>query len=202
MRIFHLISAALLLIPSLVLAENYTITVNGKAYDFSLNENKLVKVGNQHISVKLQQKDFISFVSDSFSFMHSSKFTPSTNDLGDGIYQTGMMTPIGTTVIVQEYKTLDPSLMIDIMVSEVTKEEVQYGYNVKSEPAHLTLSDGKVLKGKLVTSKYQDTDIKRYILTYGATDSGILIMTQIDEAFATNEKEIIDRFFESLAISM
>ena len=85
---------------------------------------------------------------------------------------------------------------------ELTKEEKKYGYNIKQEKSNIRLSDGKVLSGKLVRSKYKDTDIHRYILSYGSSDSGMLVMTQIDKSFAADEEVIINRFFDTLAISM
>lgn len=120
MKSVKYLSSLLILMPAMALAENYTIIINGSNYNFSLNEKKLLQVGTQSISLELKKKDFISFVSDNFSFMHSSKYTPLTQNLGDGIYQTVMMTPIGTMVMIQEYTTIDPSLMIDFMISELT----------------------------------------------------------------------------------
>jgi hypothetical protein len=202
MKKFISLVAGLALIPGMVMANNYTITINDTKYDFALGEQKQLRVGNQDLSVKLEQKETVEFKQQSYSFKHSSKYTPSTTTLEEGIIQTAMMTPLGTVVIVQEYQTLNPSALVNLMVNEVTKEERQYGYKIEASPTSITLSDGTVLKGKVVTSKYSGTDIKRYILTHGARDSGLLVMTQIDYTVAGDEEQVIKTFFDSLVITM
>jgi hypothetical protein len=202
MKISVKLIAGLLLLPALAIAGNYTVTINNTKYDFSLGEEKQVNVSEQSITVKLEQKDTVEFGNNNFSFKHSSSYSPSTTKVEEGVMQTAMMTSLGTVVIVQEYMTLDPSNLVSLMVNEVTKEERQYGYNINSAPTSVTLADGTVLKGKEVVSKYPGTDIKRYILTYGKRDSGILIMTQIDSSLASDEEHVIKTFFDSLVIKM
>jgi hypothetical protein len=159
-------------------------------------------LGGQSLSVKLEQKDTVEFIRENYSFKHPSKYNPSTTEMEGGIIQTAMMTPLGTVVIVQEYLTLNPSSLVELMVNEVTKGERQYGYKINSSPASVTLADGTVLQGKEVNSTYPGTDIKRYILAYGKRDSGILIMTQIDDDLASAEAHVIQTFFDALAIQL
>jgi hypothetical protein len=202
MRTLVKLVVGLLLVPGLVNAGNYTITINDTKHDFSLGEQKQLNIGGRSLSVKLEQKDTVEFVKDNFSFKHSSNYSPSTTKVEEGIIQTAMMTPLGTVVIVQEYLTLNPSSLVDLMANEVTKEERQYGYKINSAPTSITLADGTVLKGKEITSRYPGTDIKRYILTYGSRDSGVLIMTQIDNELASEEAQVIQTFFDTLDIEM
>lgn len=193
---------AFVLSTPLAFSGNYVLTINDKEYDLSLGEKERIKVGDQYLSIILNQKDNLIFKTDNFSFQHPSKYSPSKNDLGNGIYQSAMMTPLGTVVLVQEYSSIDPSGLVDLMVNEVTKEERNYGYDIKSSPDSLTLSDGAKLTGKVVVSKYKGSNIKRNIYTYGMKDSGLLIMTQIDYGLASSDEEIIKNFFDSLLITI
>jgi hypothetical protein len=202
MRTLVKLAVVFFLIQEPVFAGNYTITINNTKHDFSLGEERQLNIGGQTLSVKLEQKDTVEFIRQNYSFKHPSKYNPSTTEVEEGIIQTAMMTPLGTVVIVQEYLTLDPTSLIDLMVNEVTKEERQYGYKINSTPASVNLADGTVLKGKEVTSTYPGTDIKRYILAYGKRDSGILIMTQIDNNLASAEAQVIQTFFDTLAIQL
>ncbi len=192
----------LALSTQLAFAGNYILTINNKQYDVALGETEKIKVGDQYLNIKVDKKDILTFRTENFSFQHKSKYSPSKTDLGDGIYQTAMVTPLGTAVMIQEYDSLDPTGLVDFMVNEVTKEEKDYGYVVKSSPDSLTLSDGTKLSGKVVVSKYSGSHIKRFFYTYGKKDAGLLFMTQIDYEMAAEDEEVINHFFESLLITM
>ena len=186
----------------LAFAGNYLLTIDNKQYDLSLSKVMQIKVGDQYFSVKIEKKDVLTYRSENFSFNYSSKYSPSTSDLGSGISQTTMMTPLGSLILVQEYQNINPSELIDLMITQVTKEEREYGYKIESSPSSITLSYGEELTGKVVSSKYKGSDIKRYFYTYGIKDSGLLIMTQIDYEIDSNSDGVIEKFIDSLIITM
>ena len=113
-----------------------------------------------------------------------------------------MMTPLGTTIIIQEYTTISPMLAMDYMIEEVTREERDQGYDISSEPSFMGLNDGKKLLGKAIETKHGDIHIKRKVYVYGSKDSGLLIITQYDRELAGQEFKIIKQFFNSLTIYM
>ena len=202
MNIRILAALLLLLASKSSFAANYQLTVDGDLHDLSLDEEVQIKVGDEYVSIKLEQKDIFVFSTDSFSFEHPSQHSPSKSDLGDGIFQTAVMTPLGSLLMIQEYLNLDPSSLLDFMINEITKEERQYGYKIESTEQTLTLSDGKVLQGKVVTSKYRDSDIKRFFYTYSAKDAGLFIMTQVDFSVEPDGESLIDAAVNSLNITM
>lgn len=202
MRIPLQIALILLFIANLAVAKNYTLTIDDEQHDLSLGEVSRIKVGDRYISVKLEQKDIFIYETENFSFQHPRQYSPSKTDLGDGLFQTAMMTPRGTVVMIQEYLNLNPTQLMDLMVNEVTKEEKEYGYTIESKPTSLTLSDGKVIEGRVVTSKYKGADIERGFYMYGLKDSGLFIMTQIDYVIGENDKPFIEEFLNSLKVNM
>lgn len=202
MKVKVLIALLFLSVANFSIAANYVLTIDNKSYELSLNEEIHVKVAGKYVPVKLKQKDIFLYSTDNFSFEHPKKYSPSKTDLGDGIFQTAMMTPLGSVVLIQEYLSLDPTNIIDFMIKEVTKEELEYGYKIDSRPTSLTLLDGKVLKGKIVTSKYRGSDIKRIFYTYGHRDSGLLIMTQVDHELESDAAKMLDKLIHSLKINM
>lgn len=88
------------------------------------------------------------------------------------------------------------------MFDEVTKEERDYGRKIESIETAIKLSGGKTLKGKVVTSKYRGSDIKRYFYTYGIKDAGLFIMTQIDYESEPNAESVIEGVINSLNVTM
>ena len=113
-----------------------------------------------------------------------------------------MASPVGTLVMVQEYTTLDPSGLVNLMVGELTKEEIKYGYKIVKKDVSRKLSSGARLKGKLVTSTYRAKVIVRQVLTFKAKDAGVLLVTQIEKTSPVAEKKIIDAFYKTLKITM
>jgi hypothetical protein len=202
MKIKILIAALILSLSPMAFADNYILTIDGDSYEISLDKEMQLKIGNKPVAVKLQQKEILTYKTDSFSFEHARQYTPSTTNLGDGVYQTVMMTPLGSVIMIQEYQTMNPKSLIDIMINEVTKEERDYGYKIESFKKSIKLSDGKILNGKVVTSKYRGSDIKRYFCTYGIKDAGLFIMTQIDYESEPSAESAIERVINSLKVTM
>ncbi|WP_028865608.1 hypothetical protein [Psychromonas aquimarina] len=203
MNIRILISLLFLFFAKISFAENYVLTIGKESYELSLDKEVRIKVGEHYVSAKLKQKDYLTYTTGNFSFEYPKQYSPSKSDLGGGIFQTAMMTPLGTVVLIQEYTNIDPSSLLDLMINEVTKEEREYGYKLESRPLSTTLSDGTVLNGKVVTSKYKGSDIERLFYTYGIKDSGLLIMTQIDyEIASSGDEDVINRLIKSLKVTM
>jgi hypothetical protein len=184
-------------------AANYILTINGKNFDINMDEQQIIKLENQStLRVTLSKKDIASYKVDNFAFDHPSRLSPSRTDLGHGIYQSMIVSPLGTLVLIQEYTTMDPSGLVDMMLNELTKEEAQYGYKITRSPVTKTLTDGSVLTGTLATSIYKDTENVRHVLCYKARDAGMLIITQYEKGIAPEEAQIIDLFWKTLNVTM
>jgi len=134
-------------------------------------------------------------------FSHSKNFPVSETEIEDGIKQISAIGSTGIGVIIQEYQGIDPSFMLDLMLNEVTKESIEYGYVETQTPFELTLKDGKHLKGKKSLLEYQGSVDEWTILSYSWKDAGVLIITMsVDENNMNSENEFIQEFFETLEI--
>jgi hypothetical protein len=182
--------------------ENYTLEINGQIYDIGLDEvKKVVLSGGTELKLKLTLKDYINFESQIFSFSHTNAYRPNKTDLGDGVYQTVIMTSLGTGIIIQEYTTMDPSTLIDMMLKELTKEEIEYGYKYE-EKEIAKMVGNKKLKGKEAVTTYKDEKWTRSVYSFGQKDSGILVITFIEQENFKAEKKVIDDFWTSLEIKL
>lgn len=181
--------------------ENYRLTINGTDYDLGLDAQKTITLADgEKLAVCLAQKEIITFQSTLCSFSHNSGYTPAKTELGDGIYQTMLMSPLGTGIMIQEYTKLDPSRLVNIMLQELTKEEVQYGYAYEEREATKQLVDGVILHGKEATTSYGDEKWHRAVYAYGAGDHGVLLVTMIEQENVTTEQHILDTFWKSLRL--
>jgi len=182
---------------------NYTITINGEKYDYSLGQNfeyNAKKKGK--LNINISQKDILSYNDGIIKFNHTKNFPISEAPEEDGIKQMTLISSDGSGVIIQQYRDFDPALMLDLMLNEVTKESKEYGYTEKVADVEITLKDGKKLKGKKSTLEYQGAVDEWIVYTYSRKDSGIIFLSMdIDKnTESDNSNKNIKTFFESLEI--
>ncbi|PID76012.1 MAG: hypothetical protein CSA20_07490 [Deltaproteobacteria bacterium] len=186
-----------------VMAGNYVLTIDGKKHEVDVGKQTIIKLSDSKtIQIMLEKKAVASFETQSFSFDHPSDVTPSRTDLGDGIYQTLMVTSLGTSTIVQEYADMDPCNFVDMMLNELTKEEKQYGYKITNSSAKIKLAGGKILTGKKSIATYRGDKTTRHVLCYSIRDAGIMIVTQIDKDAPAQDRAMIDTFWKTLKITL
>ncbi len=142
-----------MLLASAAFAGNYTLKIDGKEHEIDLGAKNTVALSDgRKVEVELEKKTIADFKTDNVVFSHPSHVTPSRTDLGDGIHQTVMATPSGTMVMLQEHSGTNPSGLVDFMLTELLKEEVQYGYDIIKTAAAKQLVDGKMVTGKVAVS--------------------------------------------------
>ena len=138
-----------------VASENYEIQINGRTYDIGLDQERKVKLPTGDIlTITLSLKEYVEYESDYFSFSHKGAYKANKSDLGDGIYQTILTTPLGNMVLVQEYSTMDPTPLLDLYMQNLTKEERDYGYTYEEKQIEKTVGNAK-LRGKEAVLTYK-----------------------------------------------
>jgi len=187
--------------PSAALAgEGYTLTINGAEHPIGLDAPKeIVLPDGTRLEVVLIQDEFADYATENFSFSHSNTYRPTHTDLGSGITQTAILSPLGTGVMVQEYSGLNPTLLVGLMLKELTKEEVEYGYKYEEREVTRTIGD-KVIQGREAVTSYQDESWTRTVYAYGERDSGLLIVTFVEQAYAETDAALLEDFWRTLEI--
>ncbi len=184
-------------------AANYSIVVNGTSHDIDIGKEISVNLANgTPLTITLNKKAIVTFSTDNFSFDYSGDGAPSRSDIGDGIFQTMMSSPLGTLVLLQEYGTTDPSSLIDLMIKELTKEEKKYGYTITETPSQMKIGSGILFKGKKSVVKYKGEETTRQVLVHSVKDGGVMVITSIGSDASEADKKMIDIFWKSLKISM
>lgn len=178
--------------------ENYQIEINGKLTDIELNKNYELKVKNKTLSVKVSLKDTLTYNDKYVSFKYPDKYKITSTKVDEGIEQLVLITAEGSGFIIQEYMTMSPITMNELMINEVTKESINYGFVMKREDYDRTLNSGIKLKVNRAVLTYKDEVNIYEIATFGKKDEGILIMTmEMDDKGNSKGKQLIDMVWKT-----
>ncbi len=196
--------ATILLVAALFVsiagAADYVITVNGTSKDIDLGRKTTVALPEGTILyITLHQKEYLCFSGDLFQLEHKSKYKPNRNDLGGGIFQTSIITPLGTGIVIQEYTQQTPAGLVDSMIRELTKEEVDYGYTYREEKVQKQV-DGGTFSGKQAVTTLPDEEWTRNVLANNHGDKSVLVLTFIERDNYEKESALIEQLWKTLKI--
>jgi hypothetical protein len=113
-----------------------------------------------------------------------------------------MASALGTLVIVQEYGSINPVSLNQLMLQELTRESIQAGAEMTQQPATRKLADGRELTGLRATVKTRTDATDFEIMSFGSVDQGLVLVTRIDQENAPAEGAILDKFWETLKIKL
>jgi hypothetical protein len=165
----------------------------GDAFEVTMKDGRKVPV-------ELQRSDTVTFTAAKFSFDHDGKFTVAKTDLGDGVQQYALMTPIGTGIIVQVYKGSNPSSVTDFMLQQMVQESLNGGAKISKEATQRTLPNGSVLKGVKAETTTDDDVMDYEIVATGRAEGGLLVATFLNKENLSKEGVILDKLWSTLKV--
>lgn len=179
----------------------YKLTVGDQTVEINPGETvELTLPGGGKTQATLTRNEFATYAGGLFSFVHPTGLTVARSDLDKDITQFLVASALGTLVIVQEYRSINPTSLYELMLQELTKESVQAGGTLTRESAERTLADGRKLSGikAIVAGKSDTSDYE--IFGFGTPDQGVLAVTRIDRENAATEGQVLDKFWQSLQL--
>ena len=183
--------------------KSYRLTIDGAGIDIDPGETmEIVTPDGRSHKVMLALNEFATFAGDMFSFVHPTRAAVTKSSIDDDIVQYLMTSALGTLIIIQEYRSLNPASLDELMLQELTRESVQAGGERSQEPVSRTLADGKQLVGLKAKVRTASDTTSFEILSYGNADKGVLVMTRIDESAGANEGSLIEKFWQSLKLAL
>lgn len=181
--------------------KNYQIEINGEVMDISLNENFEAIVKNKTLNIKVSLKDTLTYSDDYLSFNYPKDYKISKTKIDEGIEQLILMTGEGSGFIIQEYRTMNPSMLNELMLNEVTKESVNYGFELKREDYMKSLKNGLELKINRAYLTYKDEVNIYEITSIGLKDEGVLLMSmEMNNLENSDGKHLIDMIWKTLTL--
>ncbi|MCF1422576.1 hypothetical protein [Mangrovimonas futianensis] len=154
------------------------LSIDGEEFEVNLNETYHLKINGKDSEVLLKEKDTLLFKDSKFKFKHIKNHKITQSKIEEGVIQIMMFTAMGSGVLVQKYESFDPNMLKEMMLNEVIKESVSYGYKMKREDYEKELSDGVKLKVLKAVLEYKG-EIETYEVTSfsGKRDEGLLFVT-------------------------
>lgn len=187
---------------SSIAQENYKIEIDGKTTEIELDKSYEIKIGDKTHNVKVSSKDTLVYKDEKISFKYLKDYKITTSNIEEGLKQLTLMTADGSGFVVQIYSNVNPKLLNEIMLDEVTKESVSYGYKLERKDYERTLPSKQKVKVSKAFLSYKD-DINIYeVATLGTKDEGVLIMSmRMDNEKNSEGQKLIDLAWNTLKVN-
>lgn len=176
-------------VPPNTWAEDFTLTIGSQSVDLTEGTPITTKILGQETTLLLKQREFSQYEDDWVSFTYPSRYGLTKSDLSDSIKQLTLVSGSGSLLLIQEYTKIAPSVFAEVVLKEMVKQELAYGYSMTKEAYSEIVADGIELTGLRATTKLDSKEIHYIILGYDGKDKGLLFVLRTDnqgkEATAT-----------------
>ncbi|HLV70566.1 MAG TPA: hypothetical protein VKY34_07645 [Xanthomarina sp.] len=181
---------------------DFILIVNNQTQEISLDKNYDFQVDGKTIQVSVKEKDTLIYNDPFYTFKYSKKHKVSKTEIDTGIEQIMLMTAAGSGIIIQKYDSFNPTMLQELMLNEVTKESVSYGYAIERKDYSRTLKSGDEISILKADLEYKGEFEIYEISALGIKDEGILIMTMNLGGDSDNEgTDMINLLWETLSIN-
>lgn len=180
---------------------NYILIINNDSIPIDLNQPAKHKTATgATLDIQLVQPSILTYSDDMISFKHHKSLGVSNTEIQTGIEQCMILKSTGNGFMVQKYSTIDPSSLTQLMLNEITKESISYGYTKKEKSFRKKLKSGQTIKGIQATLSYKGQQQIFTVATYGGKDQGIVVVTILINEEFKDDAQIIDLFLDTLRI--
>lgn len=181
--------------------EDYTIEINGESFEISLDKQFQLQTKDGLKNIILKQKDTLTYNDEMFSFNFFKEYKVGKTKIEQGIEQLMLMTPEGDGFLIQKYSTINPENLKELMLGEVTKESINYGFQMERREYKHKLTSGEDLNVIQAYLTYNDEVNIYEIASVGKKDSGLLIMAmRMNDTKNSIGEKLINLIWNSLEI--
>lgn len=167
--------------------------------EISSGKDYQLPVNGEMMQLRIDFRDTLSYDDDLFSFQYLKDFKVSKMVIEQGIHQVMLMSADGSGILIQQYATMNPTMLNEMMIQEVTKESVNYGFQMDRQDYTRKIGSGETLNVARAVLTYRDEKNTYEVASLGKKDEGILIMTMVmDEENSEQGQKIIDLMWNSL----
>ena len=183
-------------------AKNFVLSIDGQEVGIDLGESVEVTGANgQKMKVSLKRAEQVTFHGGMLSFTHRGDLTVSSTAIDKDITQHLLASANGTVIIVQEYTGLDPTSLLELMLTTITEESAAAGGKLTKAETQRDVAGRKIkgLKAEVVSGS-DKTHVEAY--TLGTSGKGLVIITQLSDDNRDVDQAMLEGFWKSLAIKL
>src|SRR5688572_16402178 len=108
--------------------DEYTLKIDDETIEASLNKTYEININGKKVNVSITGKDTLTYSDDLFSFKYPKDYKVSKLVVEEGLEQITILSAEGSGIIIQKYSTMNPTKLNEMMLGEMTKESLDYGY--------------------------------------------------------------------------
>ena len=182
--------------------EDFVIRVNDTVINVALDKSYNVNIKGTKLNFIVSSKDTLTYTSSFYSFLYPKAFRVSSSKIETGIEQISIMTAEGSGMIIQKYENFNPTTLNEMMLAEMTKESISYGFVSKRSHYKKKLKSGQEIEVTKSELRYKD-DVNIYeVASIGMKDAGLIIITiRMNEVNNTEGQKVIDLMWNSLKVN-
>jgi hypothetical protein len=181
--------------------KNFILIVDGKNYELNPGDklNAKSKAGKS-ISIELKRKEFATFVNGALQFEYRGDLSVASTNIDTDIHQHLVASALGTLLIVQQYDKINPAMLTEFMLKQMTDGDVAAAAKLESTPYSMKLIDGTEMKGVKASIKSEKDDVSMQVLAADTGVGGVMAISRINNDMGKNDQPIIDRFWSTLKV--
>lgn len=182
--------------------EDFVIRMNDTLINVALDKSYNINIKGTNINFTLSSKDTLNYSNDFYSFLYPKAFRVSNSKIADGIEQITIVTAEGSGMIIQKYESINPTSLNEMMLTEMTKQSISYGFISKRSNYKRSLKSGQEIEANRAELRYKD-DVSIYeVASIGKKDAGLIIVTmRMDDDNSNEGQKVIDLMWQSLKVN-
>ncbi|PKP15814.1 MAG: hypothetical protein CVU06_15855 [Bacteroidetes bacterium HGW-Bacteroidetes-22] len=178
---------------------DYVMFVNDSSFNLTLDTEYQVSINDELVTLRVRVKDTLNYDDILYRFKYSKDYKVSKTVIEDGVEQIMIMTADGSGILIQQYTNLNPTMLNEMMINEVTKESLNYGFKLSREDYKRELISGQKIEVDKAVLKYKDQTNIYEVASIGNKDEGIIIMSiRLNYVIGTEGQKIIDLMWNTL----
>lgn len=178
---------------------DFIMYVNDSSFHLTLDTEYQVSVNNELVTLRVKAKDTLDYDDILYRFKYSKDYKVTKTVIEVGIEQIMIMTADGSGILIQQYTNLNPTMLNEMLLNEVTKESLSYGFKMSREDYKRELISGQEIEVDKAVLKYKDQTNTYEVASIGNKDEGIIIMSmKLNDVINTEGQKIIDLMWNTL----
>ena len=196
-----LFSIALMYTVPALAQEDFLLQINDTVLSVQLDKPYQLNVKGNLVRFKVSSRDTLTYDSKLYNFLYPKAFRVSHTNVDAGIEQISLLSAEGSGILIQQYESLNPTSLNELMLTEMTKESISYGFVSTRTTYKRKLKSGQEIQVTRAELRYKD-DVNIYEITsIGKKDAGMIVVTmKMDDDKNTEGQKVIDLMWHSLML--